>query len=139
MMIVPHQRRRLQAVDQAVGLLQTPVGGGLVPPAVEPDSGDVAIVRQQLAELIVHEVQIAVELAALRTAGAVAGAAARIVVGMMPVELGVIEEQLHSLLAALLGQHLERILLIGSRVDDVPLGLFRTPHGEAVVSRDACR
>jgi len=61
------------------------------------------------------------------------GATAREIVGMMPVELGVVEEELQALPAALVGEHLERVLLVGRGVDDVPLVLLCREHGEAIV------
>ena len=51
----------------------------------------------------------------------------------MPVQLRMIEEQLDALPVALVGQHFQNILLIGRRIDDVPVILLRTEHGEAIV------
>ncbi len=44
-----------------------------------------------------------------------------------------VEEELEALLSALPGKHLERVLFVGRRVDNVPLALLRAPHGETVV------
>ena len=49
MMIGNNQRGRLQLVDQRVGLVEMPVGVGLVPHAVEPDAADGAVVGEQFA------------------------------------------------------------------------------------------
>ena len=51
----------------------------------------------------------------------------------MPVELRVVEEELDALLVALVGQHLQHVLLVGRAVDDVPVGDLRVEHREAVV------
>ena len=51
----------------------------------------------------------------------------------MPVQVGMVEEELQALPPALLGEHLERILLIWCGVDDVPPVLLGREHGEAVV------
>jgi hypothetical protein len=40
----------------------------------------------------------------------------------MPVELRVVEEELDALLVALVGQHLEDVLLVGRAVHDVVVG-----------------
>jgi hypothetical protein len=94
---------------------------------------DLAVVREQLAELAVHVVEVAVPLALLRAAGIGARAPAREVVGVMPVELRVVEEELDPLLVALVGQHLEDVLLVGRAVHDVVVGDLGVEHREAVV------
>ncbi len=101
-MVIRHdERRRLQAVDQGVRVRQPPVGIGLVPHPVEPSPADGAVVGEQLGQLAVHEVQVAVPVAALGPAGLVSGPAPRPVVRMVPVELRVIEEELETLPLAL--------------------------------------
>ena len=63
--IVADERRGLQAMDERVGALEMPVGIGLVPHAVEPDPADLAVLGEELGELRVHVVEVALEVAAL--------------------------------------------------------------------------
>ena len=67
-MIRNDERRGLQAVDQIVRARELPVGAWLVPHAIEPDAADLAVIRKELAELGVHVVEVAVEIAARGTA-----------------------------------------------------------------------
>src|ERR1041385_8137039 len=120
-------------MNQTVRAVQMPVRVWFIPPAVEPDAGDLSIAGEQLAELIVHESEIAVPVAAFGTAGGLACASTRIVVGMMPIELRMVEKQLDSLAMALIRQHFQRVLLIRRGVHDIPTVLLRAPHCEAVV------
>ena len=106
---------------------------GLVPHPVEPDAADRAVVRQQLGELRVHEVEISRPVARLRAPGRMAGATKRRVVGVVPVELRVIEEQLDALPRTLGGERLQRIAGVGRPVDDVVPGRLCREHREAVV------
>ena len=131
--VAAHERRRLEVVDELVGPAEAPVGLGLVPPAVEPDPPDLAVPRQQLAQLRVHGVQVAVPVALLVAAGEAAGPAAREVVGVVPVELRVVEEELDALLVAGVGQHLQHVLPVGRAVHDVVVAHLRVEHREAVV------
>ena len=110
-----------------------PIGVRLVPHAVEPDAGDVAIAGKQLAKLRVHIVQILIEIASGRPSRGMPRLPERIVVRRMPIELRIIEEQLDALPVAFLGQRLQGIFAIRRSVHDVPLALFGAEHGEAVV------
>ena len=69
----PDQRGWLQAMNQLVGLVEPPRRLGPIPPAVEPDAADLAVVRQQLPELTVHEIDVGVPVACIRPAGRAAG------------------------------------------------------------------
>ena len=133
MVIVANQGGRLQAMDQPVGAVEAPVGVLAIPPAIEPDPRHRTVVGEQLGELGVHVVEVLVEVAVLGAVSVTSGAAAREVVGVMPVELRVVEEQLDPLLAALLGQLLEHVALVGRALDDVPIAHLRVEHGEAIV------
>ncbi len=53
------------------------------------------------------------------------GDAAWIIVGIVPVELRIIEEQFDALAVTFIGQHLQRVLLVGRALDDVPVRNFR--------------
>ena len=144
--VVPDERGRLQLVDEAVGPLEAPVRLRLVPPAIEPDPADLAVLREQLAELAVHVVEVAVPVPVVGPAGIATRAPSRVVVGMVPVQLGVVEEELYPLTVALVGQHLQDVLVVRRAVDDVVVRDLGVEHGEAVVvlARDrdvphACR
>src|SRR5579872_4467929 len=91
-MIVADQRRRLQAVDQAISPVQMPVSVRLVPPAVKPDARDFTITREQLAKLIVLKFEITVPVAMIRPPGGLARAPARKIIGVMPVQLRMVEK-----------------------------------------------
>src|SRR5215469_1095533 len=111
-----------------------PIGVGLVPHAVEPNTADGAVVGEEFGELAVHVgVEIGVPVAVIRAAVRPVRGAARVVVRIVPVELGVIEEQLDSLAVALVGQHFQGILLVGRARDDVPVGDFGVEHRKAVM------
>ena len=133
MMIAANQRRRLQFVDQRIRRCKLPVGVRLVPHPVEPDSGDIAVIRQQFRKLRIHKVQIAIEVAALGSARRVSRFAQREIIRIMPIELRMIEKQLNALLAAFFGKLLQRIFRIRRRIDDVPLVLLRREHRETVM------
>src|SRR5712691_1476612 len=104
MMVRYDQRRGLQPMNQRVGLRQPPVRGRFFPHAVEPDPAEWPVVREQLSELGVEEAEVTIPVAALGPAGVVARRAARPVIGMMPVQLGVIEEELDPLAPAFVRQ-----------------------------------
>ena len=77
----------LQLVNQPIGAIELPRRLGTIPPAVEPDAANLAVIGQQLAKLAVHVLDVARPLALLRALGVATGAAAGKVIGMMPVEL----------------------------------------------------
>ena len=132
-MIVADQRRGLQPMDEGVGALDLPVGIGLVPHAIEPDPADRSVLCEQLGELRVHVVEVAIEVPARRPSGEVARPPERPVVRVVPVEQRIVEEYLDALTPRLLDQHLERILPVRRRIDDVPAALPGGPHGETIV------
>ena len=133
MMIRADQRLRLELVDQRVGPIEMPLRVRAIPPAVEPDAADVAVVGQQLAQLPVHVLEILVEVPRSGRPGILAGAAARVIVRVVPVELRVVEEQLQALLAAFLGERFQHVLLVRRPIDDVVVRDLRVEHREAVV------
>jgi hypothetical protein len=61
------------------------------------------------------------------------GAAAREVVGVVPIELRIVEEELDALAVGFVGEHLEGIFLVRGALDDVPVGKLGVEHGETVV------
>ena len=119
MVVVADQRPGLELVDQLVGPVEVPVGVGPVPPAVEPDAADLAVVGAELADLALVIGDVRLPVAPVLAAGGLARLAPREVVGMMPVEQRVIEEELDALLVAGVGQRLQRVLAIRGGVDDV--------------------
>ncbi len=70
-----------------------PIGVGLVPHAVEPNARDCAIVCKKFAQLTVHViVDVGIKIAAVGTAVVPSGCAAGVVIGIVPIELRVIEK-----------------------------------------------
>src|SRR5690606_34941708 len=96
-MVTSNEGRRLEFMDQRVRFLQAPIGIGLVPHSVKPYSSNLTIVGEQFSKLRIHVVQVAIPVTAVGAFCMRACTATRVVVGMMPVELGVIEEQLDAL------------------------------------------
>src|SRR5262249_12617773 len=122
MMVGNDQRGGLELMDQRVGLAEVPVGIGLVPHAIEPDAADGAVVGKELPQLAVHvDVKVSVPITLIRAVIVPGGAAARVVVRVMPVKLRIIEEELDALTVGFIGEHLERILPVGSALNDVPV------------------
>src|SRR5581483_12026087 len=119
MMIGNNQGLRLETMDEAVSIVELPVGVRFVPHAVEPDATDFAIIRKQFGQLAVHEIEILVPVAAFRASRSVASAAERIVVGMVPVELRIVEKNLDPLLVAFIYELANDIFPIGSAVNHV--------------------
>ena len=132
-MVVSHQRRGLELVNQVVRLAKAPVGVPLIPDAIEPNPCQAPVPGQQFGELRVHEIEVAVEVAAGRTARILSGSAQRKVVRIMPVQMRVVEEQFQPLFAALFGQRQEDVFAVGRGIHDVPLVPLRAEHGETVV------
>src|SRR4030095_2513670 len=98
MMIVADQGLRLQVVNQLVGLVQSPVCSGLVPPAVKPDAADFTVVGAQLAELVIHVVEVAIPVTLFLAAAGMASPSQRKIIWVMPVEVRMIEEEFDALL-----------------------------------------
>src|SRR5579859_3630471 len=119
MMVGNDEGGGLQLVNESVGFGEMPVGVGLIPHAVEPDAPDGAIVGEEFGELAIHVgVEGGVAGTVVGTAIVPASNAARVVVRIMPVELRIIEEELEALTVAFIGEHFERIFLIGRALDD---------------------
>src|SRR5262252_9464426 len=70
--IAADQGGGLELMNQRICSLEAPVGLRLVPHAVEPDAGHVAVVGEEFGQLRIHEVEVAVEVAAFGTTGGVA-------------------------------------------------------------------
>ena len=87
MMVGADERLRLELVNQCIGGVELPRRLGAIPPAIEPHAADLAVVGQQLAQLSVHVLDVPGPLALLRPSGVAARAAARKVIGVVPVEL----------------------------------------------------
>ena len=91
-MVVSHQGAGLKLVDHPVRAGEVPIGVGAVPPAVEPDPADLAVVGAELADLPLVVSHVALPVAVLLPAGGLAGLAQRKVVGVVPIEQRIIEE-----------------------------------------------
>ena len=134
--VVHHQAGRLQRVDQSVQFVQAPVEPGifvLVPHAVEPDCPHRAVLREQLGELRLHEVEIGLRILLFgRTSRAAPRAAAR---GVLPppVDERIVEMDAQTLPAALFGQLLHHVASERRGVRDVVGRLRRAEHRESVV------
>src|SRR3954468_2075734 len=110
-------------MDEGVGLLEVPVGCGLVPHTIEPYAADGTVVGEEFGELAVHVgVEVGVEVAMVGTAIGPVSRAAGIVVRVVPVELGIIEEELDALAMAFVGQQLQWVFLIRRPGDNIPVG-----------------
>ena len=59
-MIIPDHCLGLQGVNELVNLLKMPVGAEPLPFSVEPDAGNLAIIRQQFCELRFHKTDIVI-------------------------------------------------------------------------------
>src|SRR5881398_2543573 len=110
-MIGNDQCRWLQAMDQGICRWQPPIGVRLIPHAVEPDAGDRTVVCEQLRQLAIHEVEVALPAPSVGASSFQSRPAARPVIRMMPVELRVVEEQLQPLTVTLVRELLQWIAL----------------------------
>ena len=133
-MVVANHARRLELMDEGVLFLELPVERfGLVPDTVEPDGTDFAVVRQQLGQLVVHELVVGIPVfLALFAARSVSGVAHG-VVRATPVEVRIIEMELDALLVAFVGQFFNQIPFKRRGIDDIIVRLLRVEHREAVV------
>src|SRR5262245_65893021 len=111
-------------MNQLVGLFESPLGLRPVPHPVEPNAADRAVIGQQLFQLPVHIINVFEPLAALGPAGGRSGSPAREIVGMMPIELRIIKEEIDSLLMAFVGEHIQIVFLVWSWVSVVPVTLL---------------
>ena len=105
----------------------------LIPHAVEPDRPDRAVLREQLRELGLHEVEVGVGILPLgRASRTEARAAARGILAP-PVDERVVEVHAQPLPVALFGQLAHDVAGEGRGLDDVVGRLRRAEHREAVV------
>ena len=133
MMVRADERLRLQLVNQRIGAIELPIGVGTIPPAVEPDAANLAVVGEQFAKLRIHVIEVPRPVAVLRPFGVAAGPAARKVVRMVPIELRIVEEQLDPLFMTFVCERFQDILLIGRSIHDVVVRDLGIEHREAVV------
>jgi len=114
----------LKSVYERVSGGELPVGVGLVPHAIEPYPAELAIIGERFAQLRIHEIQVPGPLTVARTALPLAGATQWVVVGMMPVELRVVNEELDVLAMALIGELPDNIFAVWRRIRHVVLLCF---------------
>ena len=133
MMIASDERLRLELMNQAVGAGEMPIRVRLVPHSVEPDAADLSVIRQQLTQLPVHEIQVGVPVPGIRAARTMPGAPAGKIIGRMPIQLGVVQEQLNALLMAFRRQHPDHVFAVGRARHDIPVRQFRIEHCKSVV------
>ena len=132
--IVTDQATRLDFVDHRILLIQLPVLiERLVPPAVEPDRSDRAVVGQQFGELVVHKIPIVAPLAMFGTARVMAAASQRIIVGTSPIHVGIVEIKRNSLFLTLVGQLFDDVAAERRRFHDIVIRILRIEHRETVV------
>src|SRR5205807_7419357 len=99
----------------------------------KPYSTDFSVVRQQFAQLPIHEVQIGIPVSRVRPPGAMSCSPPREIVLRMPIELRMIQEQLNSLLVALRREHADHVFSIRRARHHVPVSQLRIEHRESVV------
>ena len=133
MMIAADQGLRLELMNQPVSAGEMPIRIELVPHSVEPNSPDLSIIRQQLSQLPVHKIQVSIPIPGIRAARTMSRSPARKIIGRMPIELGVVQEQLDALFMALLGEHPDYVLAVRRARHDIPIRQFRIEHREPVV------
>ena len=147
--VVAHQAGRLQAVYQLVLGVEIPNLRLLlvrihihIPQSVEPDCAYRPVIRQQLGQLAVHKVQVVLPLLSLSglhtllgppRPGMQTGASKREEIVPSPVQVGVIEVQLYSLLAAGLGEFSYHVPPERAAVHYIVCASLRLEHREAVV------
>ncbi len=118
--VADDQTARLDAVDMVVDLTQAPVEiGRLIPLPVKPDRSDLTVIGQQFGQLVQHKPVVRVPITLFGSTDAAAGPSKREIVGPSPVELGVVEMELDSLLVALIGKLLDDIALEWRTVNNV--------------------
>ena len=130
----------LNAVDMVVHFAQVPIEiGRLVPLPVKPDSTDLAVIGQQLRELIYHKLLIRFPVSLLGAPHSAACAPDGEIIGTAPIELRIIKMQLDALFMAFIGQFFDDIALKRRAVNDVVRRLLGVEHRKAVVvaRRDA--
>ena len=133
--VVAHEARRLQAMNERILMVQLPVKRHavliVVPPAVKPNGINLAVVRKQFGELRVHKVVIALPIGLAFPTRAAARATARIVLPR-PIDVGIIKVQPHALVVTFVGEVAQNVAAI-RRVHNVVGALRRVPHRKAVV------
>ena len=137
MVVVTHKTSRLQLVYEFVLSRQFPVKGYgilfVVPPTVEPDRADIAILGEQFGQLGIHEVIVLLPVGIVTSLAALCACTSHGIIVAHPVDVAIIEVQAYALLATGLGQFLQNVLAVGCGLYDVELALLGVPHGETIV------
>jgi hypothetical protein len=120
-------------MDQRISSRKMPVGLRLVPHPVKPHATDLAVVRQELAKLSVHEIQVRFPVAGFGPSGMAPGAPARKIVRRMPIQLRVVEKQFDALFAAFRREQANDVFPIGRARHHVPIRQARTKHRKSIV------
>ena len=87
MVVIAHEGRRLQLVDQIVGAPQPPWPVLLVPDTVEPNARHRPVFRKQLRQLIVHVVEVLIEVSIFGTARIKACSPTREILILVPIQM----------------------------------------------------
>src|SRR5207248_5545286 len=128
-----------ELMNHAVRPRQMPIRVGLVPHAVKPHAAEFSVIRQQLAQLPVHEVQISIPVSRIRPPRAMARPAAWKIIFRMPIELRVIHKQLDSLLMTFRRQHADDVFPVRRARRDVPVRQLGIEHRESELTEDRKR
>ena len=135
--VVTYKTSRLQLVYEFVLAGQFPVKGYgilfVVPPTVEPDRTDIAILGEQFGQLGIHEVIVLLPVGIVTSLAALCACTSHGIIVAHPVDVAIIEVQAYALLATGLGQFLQNVLAVGCGLHDVELALLGVPHGETIV------
>ena len=123
-------------MDKGILLGQLPVERRilvLIPPAVKPDGSHLAVVGEQLCQLIVHKLIVALPVAVgIGTSCSSARTAPRSIL-TPPVDVRVIEMDADALLVALVSKLLNDVALERCGVHDVIIRILGMEHREALV------
>ena len=134
--IVAHQTRGLQAMDERVLSWQLPIKGYtvliVIPPAIKPDGTNRAIACEELGQLPIHEVVILRPILLLGIFARVAGSASGGIIITRPVDVAVIKVQCDVIVVAGTGKLSHDVLSVGS-MHDVVVARSSVPHRETIV------
>ena len=135
-MIVAHQASRLQTMNQTVLPRQLPVEIRiliLIPPTVKPYRPYLAIIGEELGELVVHELIVALPVAQRVRATCATTRSAPHGILTIPVDMRVVEVESDALLVAFIGEFLEDVTMERGGIHDVVVRILRLEHRETLM------